>query len=90
MNSVDLKRKFIYDYLEKNKICSMLDQKFVDEYIEKFNPKSVRYTNYGANKCKELSLILSTMYRDGDLTRNVVGLRELGMGFPKWIYVYEL
>lgn len=67
----------------------MLNSDFVDAFIEDFNAK-VHIMMYGANKCRELSSLLSQMYQDNKLYREAVGLNEMCSGFPKWIYTYRL
>ncbi len=85
------KEKWILKYIENqpSKSVDMLNIDFVDAYINKFNPP-YRCTLYGANKCSELSRRLSTMYKKGLLSRISVGIRGLGIDFPKWVYLYRL
>ena len=62
----------------------------MDAYIAKFNPKHI-VMPWGANKCSELSRLLSSLYNQGILKRNTVGIPySVGVGFPKWVYCYEL
>lgn len=84
------KEKWIINYIKNTNIGSvdMLNEKFVDDYIEKFNPKH-QVMPYGANSCFELSKLLSSMYQAGILNREAVGL-SWTPGFPKWIYHYSL
>lgn len=83
------KEDWILQYIKTNKIADMLNEKLVDEYIKKFKPKhSVQM--WGANKCNELSKLLASLYNQGALKRNSIGIPLAPSGFPKWIYVYEL
>ena len=92
MNKLVLdKQEWWINYICKNKVVDMLNQPFVDAYIKEFNPKHV-VMPWGANKCKELSVLLSDLYSQGILKRSTVGIpySTAGLGFPKWIYCYEL
>lgn len=83
------KEDWVLQYIKTNKIVDMLNEKFVDEYIEQFNPKhSIQM--WGANKCNELSKLLASLYKQGILKRNSIGTPLASSGMPKWIYVYEL
>lgn len=90
IKDIEKKKLWVYEYLEKNKVCDILNEAFVDEYIRVFNPKNVIVMPYGANKCKELNTLLDTMYKEHYLSRSIIGISGLGAGFPKWVYVYEL
>lgn len=84
------KQEWVIEYLREHKEgVDILNQDFVDKYIEKFNPKYA-VQPYGANTCKQLNRLLSDMYHCNMLNRWVVGLSGIGMGFPKWVYVYTL
>ena len=85
------KEQWIIDFIDKEptKCVDILNMKFVDSYIERFNPKH-KVCMYGANKCKELSMLLGNMYKKGILSRCTMGVEGVGEGFPKWVYVYEL
>lgn len=84
------KEQWIIDYINKEptKSVDMLHMHFVDDYINKFNPK-YKVTCFGANNCKELSTLLSSMHKKGILSRFTMGIKG-GEGFPKWIYCYKL
>lgn len=83
------KQGWVIEYLKINTMADMLNEKFVDEYIEEFKPKySVQL--WGANKCNELSKLLSSLYNQGILKRSSTGIPFAPSGMPKWIYVYEL
>lgn len=91
------KEQWIIDYISNKanfKFVDMLDSDFVYDYVEKFDIKFE--DNFGAPKCKELSKLLSSMYKKGLLNRFPHGVRS---GFnqdhenykaPKWVYSYEL
>ena len=85
------KQEWVIDYISKNKVVDMLNQLFVDAYIEKFNPEYI-VMPWGANKCQELSRLLGNLYSQGILKRNTIGTPYsiAGQGLPKWIYCYEL
>lgn len=84
------KKNWLMDYILKNGPVDILNEKFVDQYVDKFNAKH-KVQMYGANKCPELSRNLSTLFKEGILTRSTIGVPDLwGMGFPKWVYVYDL
>lgn len=75
-----------YDHVD------VLNQAFSDAYIEAFNPSFVA-VYFGANKCRQLGLDLSAMYKAGLLARSCVGLgvsNQLEDAWPKWIYCYSL
>jgi len=88
------KEEWIINYIQELghiKVVDVLDEKFVNSYIDKFNPRyEVRMI--GANKCKELSRLLSGMYKKGLLLRYGMGLKGGAWqdGFPKWVYCYEV
>ena len=88
-----IKRKdWIVKYLKitKEPWIDILNEKFVEEYIKEFNSK-FEEVNYGALKCKEISNILTQMYKDNILNRNTHGVTRLSTeGFPKWVYIYSL
>ena len=92
---MNIKEDWIIEYLTKKatfKFVDMLDEDFVNGFIEQFN---VQYEGMiiGASKCKELSKLLSSMYKTGLLKRFPHGVRKglLQDGrFPKWVYSYQL
>ncbi|PYE51511.1 hypothetical protein HUB98_05800 [Paenibacillus barcinonensis] len=83
-----IKEEWIKDYVEKNGPVNILDVKFVDAYIDEFNPKHA-IQPFGANKCKELGKMLSTLYNDNILNRSRISIHGLGYDYPNWVYVYE-
>lgn len=92
------KEEWIIEYLKNKKslaFVDMLDLDFVNSFVEQFEEKYDDMT-LGAVKCKELSKLLSTMYKKELLIRYPHGVRS---GFnqdcrnnkaPKWVYSYEL
>lgn len=62
---------------------------FVWAYIEATGAK---YTlqSLGAPKCPQLGRDFSAMFKAGILKRHATGISDCGMGFPKWVWVYEL
>ncbi len=68
----------------------VLDADFVDYFVGATkSPHSVQ--PYGASKCPILGAALSKMASEGSLTRTRTGVHGVaGMGFPKWVWVYEL
>jgi hypothetical protein len=91
---VEEKEKWIINYLINNSIgfVDILDEDFVMAFIDKFGAKCVDNV-IGAPKCKELSNLLSQMYRNNKLNRFAHGVRS-GLcqdgKFPKWVYSYTI
>jgi Uri superfamily endonuclease len=92
------KEEWIIDYLKNKtafKFIDMLDEDFVEAYIDEFEVKSQNMT-LGASKCKELSKLLGSMYKKGLLNRFPHGVRSgynqdyANFKAPKWVYSYEL
>lgn len=67
----------------------MLNEQFVEDYIKEFNP-SHKFMLIGAHKCKELSELLKSLYDQGILSRNAIGIPDRESYMPKWIYCYTL
>lgn len=88
------KEEWIINYIQEHehmKVVDILDEKFVNAFIKKIKAKyEVRMI--GANKCRELSKLLSNMYKKGLLVRCAIGLKGGAWqdGFPKWVYCYEI
>lgn len=88
---------WILDYLDKRSTdacpfhCDVLDTDFVNGYIE-FSGAKRTIQFFGAPKCSQLGRDLSKMYGNGILNRSRCGLNvgDAAMGFPKWVYCYEL
>lgn len=89
--AVRVKLDWMIDWMKENKRADVMNTKLVDEYEEKFKPK-VDVMIYGANRCKDLGRTLSYGYKIGLLKRYPVGLTNgaWNVGFPKWVYIYEL
>jgi hypothetical protein len=92
---LDNKEKWIIEYLQNKStlpFVDILDEIFVNAYIDKFDAK-FEFKGLGAPSCKELSKLLSLMYKKGFLNRFSHGVRS-GLSqdgkFPKWVYSYEL
>jgi hypothetical protein len=85
---VNKKHEWIYNYAKINGHIDILNSDFVDDYIKKFNPV-YKIQPYGANSCKELGRVLSSMYKNGLLNRFVMGIPYM-VGFPRWVYCYEV
>lgn len=92
------KEIWVLEYLKNKpmlKFIDMLDEDFVDSYIEKFNPQSSSMV-IGSSKCKELSKLLGSMYKKGLLKRFPHGVKggysqdHLDFKAPKWVYSYKL
>ncbi|MBD8836204.1 hypothetical protein IFU39_00025 [Paenibacillus sp. CFBP 13594] len=84
-----VKEEWIKDYINKNGPVNILDVEFVDAYINEFNPNHV-IQPFGANGCKELGKMLSTLYNDNILNRSRISIHGLGRDYPIWVYVYEM
>lgn len=86
----DKRRRFILNYFNANNPCvDCLDADFVVSYILATKAR-FRQINYGAHKCSSLQRDLKRMQNEGSLKRHRVGISDLaGMGFPKWVWVYE-
>lgn len=67
----------------------VLNADFVNWYIDTTGA-DYEFMMYGAHKCKQLSRDLGEMFSAGILARSAYGLPGVGMGFPKWVYIYRL
>jgi hypothetical protein len=82
------RQQFIIDYINEHKQADVLIIEFVDQYIKKFNLKYTK-TNWGANKCPQLSKDLKLLYDCGIIDRTPISLLcNWEPGLPKWVYVY--
>ena len=82
---------WVRDWLKQNNTpVDILNSKFVDDYINEFNPSKVEILPFGANRCPELGKLLSWGYKNGYLNRGRVSISCKEVGFPNWIYVYSL
>lgn len=87
--SLSEKIDWIKNYIDKNSPCvDIMNRDFIDAYEQEFSPK-VKYTMYGANKCKEVSQVLKAGYDRGIFNRKAVGITCGYSGYPKWVYCYE-
>lgn len=83
-------REWVVQWLKVNYSCDVLNRDFHDEFADEFKVKQV-FRMIGANECPQAMRVLSRMYhKDHYLNRSAIGLSQLGMGFPKWVYVYSL
>lgn len=91
MNNTKLEKiEWIKKYLsEKQSLIDILNAEFVDDYINEFHPHYIPMS-FGANKVPELGKILSFGYSMGIFERSRIGLYAHEVGFPNWIYCYEL
>ena len=89
------KEQWIINYITNKsefKQIDVLDFNFIYDYSEQFNTDISGGLNYP--KCKELSKILSLMYRKGLLKRYSNGVKggwnqdNTDNKAPKWVYSY--
>lgn len=69
----------------------VLNKHFVECYVDATGAKEV-VQFFGAPKCPQLGRDLGQMYRMGTLKRHATGLApgDSYMGFPKWVWSYQL
>lgn len=69
----------------------ILDADFVTDYAEATGAK-VEYTPYGANRCPQLARDLKAMHDQYLLKRTRAGIPYdmRGMGFPLWVWNYQV
>jgi hypothetical protein len=89
------KEQWVIAYLKSKEylqFIDILDEEFVNAFIDKFDAK-FEHCRLGSPKCKELSKLLSSMYKkqllDSHSHGTKSGLTKDG-SFPKWTYLYEL
>lgn len=89
--AVRVKLDWLVNWLKENQHADVMNSELVDAYEENFNVR-VDVVVYGANRCKDLGKMLSLGYRLELFQRTAVGLSNGAwhVGFPKWVYVYEL
>jgi hypothetical protein len=87
MSKRDLAESFILERIQKEEF-DILDRHFVDEFIKAVGCKSQPMA-IGADRCRYLSATASRMHRAGLLDRGIIGLENMGMGWPKWVYTYS-
>jgi hypothetical protein len=81
------KTNWIINYIEQNGDVDVLNESFVDAYVESFGVTIVvRF--WCANKCEDLGRQLSRMYKEGLLFRSIITIGVYDL--PKWVYVYSL
>lgn len=71
---------------------NVLDAAFVDAYIAATGARA-QLMHYGASRCPTLGRDLSKLHANGRLVRYRVALPSdlcESMGFPRWVYSYEL
>ncbi len=93
----EARRRFILDWL-RNPILNGAHQISVDvvdqAFVEAFSVDlkvPVKVMPYGADLCPILGQTLSKMAKEGSLVRSISSIHGMGgMGFPKWVYCYEL
>lgn len=84
------KIEWILDWIrENNSPVDILNSKFVDDYVNHFNP-TVEILPFGANRCPDLGRVLSWGYKNGYLNRGRISLFCKEVGFPNWVYVYNV
>lgn len=83
------RQRFILDHLRANRMADILDRDFVVAYIQATDAPS-RENFFGAPSCPTLGRDLSALYRQGKVARSRCGLSGHEVGFPRWVYVYEL
>jgi len=80
---------FIYTYLHQHTSVDACNEHFHDEFHRRFGGKRVAKL-WGAHPVLKAQRLLSEMVMKGYLIRHREPLIEMGMGFPNWLYVYEL
>lgn len=86
------KKQWIVHYAKNADSLNTIDlysDKFVNAYINEFNPNVVYY-EYGTPYVPELKKLLVELYKEGLLNRyrNYVPHYCKNDGYPKWFYVY--
>ncbi len=85
--------EWIENWMVKNRerYVDVLNKYFVECYADATGAKEfIQF--YGAPKCPQLGRDLGQMYRMGILKRHSTGLApgDSYMGFPKWVWSYQL
>jgi hypothetical protein len=83
-----LLRHFV-EHQRKFEFFDILNEGFVDAYAGSTGG-AVEPTMFGAHKCPQLGRDLAALARDGLLQRQSIGVHNMGMGFPRWVYSYSL
>lgn len=93
------KEQWIVDYIQNEstfKYVDIMDEDFVGSFIETFDDTDSEFLGLGAPKCKQLSKLLSSMYKNGVLDRWAHGIRSgynqdyRNYNAPKWVYSYKI
>lgn len=88
--TVDKKRRAILEWLKLYQRIDVCTTDAVDFFVKRTGATYYLMT-LGASRCPLLSRTLGQMYQDNILNRHASGLEGFaGMGFPRWVYVYEL
>lgn len=82
---------WIKEYMRQEPRLDVMNSKFVDDFEERFKCP-VHVSIFGPNRCPDLGKALSAGYKQGIFDRKTVGLvgGAWHVGFPRWVYVYEL
>ena len=79
---------FVNDWLDEHHETSCVDQLFHEAFLRKFGGK-YKAKNWGAQPAFSAMKVLKEMYKQGLVSRSVVGLgKNWQPGFPKWVYSY--
>lgn len=82
-------KEFIIKYVKDNCCVSALDQKFHEEFYNKFKGK--RHECYfGARTVYKAMRTIKELYKSNILERKLIGLSNWQPGFPKWCYTYHI
>jgi len=89
--AVRVKLDWLVSWMKENQRADVINTELVDAYEKEFKV-NVSVMIYGPNRCKDLGKTLSLGYKLGLFKRQPVGLANgaWNVGFPKWVYVYEL
>lgn len=83
-------RNFILSYLTENPTTDATDEKFHEEFYERFGGKR-QATFYSAQMVYKAQWWLKRMCDEKLLRRSRFGISDApASGFPKWVYVYSL
>ena len=87
--SVQKQKEFIIEYLGKNPGTNVSDSIFHEEFFERFGGKR-KETFFGAMPVYKAQRLLSTMYKNGEISRGIVNFPERWYGQPSWVYDYYI
>ena len=88
MRSRQKQAEFVLQYLRENYVTDIYDQKFHDEFYNRFGGKRIVYP-FGSCPVNKAQRLLSAMYKSGQLNRERVSLYGHEAGFRNWVYVYR-